>query len=225
MIRVCLLLLLSSAIIAASCNRDNPLPSGPYEGYLQAQIIYSPGNMDSTEIAHAAFFTNGDTSQPPINFGTVSLNGMSLDYDSQYGYYEFEGTTAFSRLRLNDSVVWHVQGNGSAPGFNFFDGGSYPSCTYAGPDTIYKSTGATINFQITGVDSGTITLPGAPGFSKGIRPESSNITVSPSDIANFPAGEPAYFIIQLYSAKAQMFGGKQYYFGKSKTMSRYFLVQ
>ncbi len=174
----------------------------------------------TTENAVASFFTStGATTF--VDAGTVSVNSINLEKQTNYTYYK-TATTGMtpSDMGFNSTnSSWSVGGAGSVPAFNYDHNVPFPKFTGTIPETVTRSSGLSISVggDISNADS--IILFMVKDTVSLIRTFSGNatsISLSASDLTAFPAVTDKSAILEIvpYRVTMKAQGSKNYAFIK-----------
>jgi|GEM_PF-3935410 len=203
-------LLLIGAITFAGCEKDKDdlapttpgggAQTGPANGLLMLDV----GSFGPvlTQDAQAVFKQSNDS----VNAGVVSINGIVLEWDTEYKIYaNEEDNTALNQPTVN----WSVSGGNGWPGFTTNAGGAtLPVITgeITSPAQINLSNGYTLTVGgLTGADS---TFFEINEIARGVAGNAVSMTFTPAQLQ--PLQGQQSFVAKVWGKKTvrQTHGGK-----------------
>jgi hypothetical protein len=174
----------------------------------------------TTENAVASFFTStGATTF--VDAGTVSVNSINLEKQTNYTYYK-TATTGMTPADMgfnSTNSSWNISGAGSVPAFNYDHNVPFPKFTGTIPETVSRSSGLSISVggNISNADSIILFMvKDSVSLIRTFSGNATSISLSASDLSAFPAVTDKSAILEVvpYRVTLKAQGTKTYAFIK-----------
>lgn len=208
-----------------------------YNGFLSAETItyWSSGAPQSNRYFSSATLTQiasaGAIVSPSYN-GTITLNNISLKAESIGTYVYYLDTT--NLLNLATQRKFEFISTTSLPSFTFSNVDAFPNYPIANGyminDTLFKTQTLALSLTNTsGYDEAACVIYDISNASNSITKVvpfgTTQITLSPSDLVNFPAGTTVLCGLSLKKYNTQSFSSKNFRFETSTYNNFYMIVQ
>lgn len=233
--------LLFATLLIVSCKKkDTTEPSTPGTGgvtttggtvaggvYGNLQTGYydyedNQGLITHDSISIASFYESPMSSTAPVNVyaGTVTVNGINMDYTPPQNYYIENTHTANMK-----TLVWSATGSGTVTPFSYSCTPVYPKVT--GPitlqDTCHKTSGVSISLSgISNSASATVYLyEGSHSASKTIYGTSGIVNFTNTDLSSFSPNNPLTIMVLLINANQVSVGSIKYQIASTYTYTKF----
>jgi hypothetical protein len=201
-------------------------PNGVYGNLQTGYYDYEDnlGVVTKDSLSIASFYQDAMSSVSPVEIyaGTVTVNGINLDYTSPQNYY-IENTHSSNMTTL----VWAASGSGTVTPFSYTYTPVYPKIT--GPivlqDTCHKSSGISISLSGINNSSGGGTsvylYEGSHTASKTFFGTSGTVNFTPTDLSSFSVNNPLTIMVLLANANPISVGSVKYQFTSTYTYTKF----
>lgn len=233
--------LLFATLLIVSCKKKNtPDPSTPGTGgvitgstvpngvYGNLQTGYydyedNQGLITHDSISIASFYESPMSSTAPVNVyaGTVTVNGINMDYTPPQNYYIENTHTANMK-----TLVWSASGSGTVTPFSYTYTPVYPKIT--GPivlqDTCHKLTGISISLSGVSSLSGSASVflyEGNSSVSKTFFGTSGTVNFTSADLSVFSPNNPLTIMVLLINTNQLAVGNIKYQFASTYTYTKF----
>lgn len=239
-LNTCSALLVATLLIVSCKKKDTTEPSTPGTGgvttsgtnpngiYGNLQTGYydyedNLGVVTKDSLSIASFYQDVMSSVSPVEIyaGTVTINGMNLDYTPPQNYY-IENTHSSNMTTL----VWAASGSGTVTPFSYTYTPVYPKIS--GPivlqDTCHKSSGISISLSGINSSSGGTSVylyEGSHSASKTFFGTSGTVNFTSSDLSSFSPNNPLTIMILLANANPISVGSVKYQFTSTYTYTKF----
>lgn len=236
-------------LIAISCQKKQTSPAEEqvtnttnnspilYNGFLTAENIttWSSGTQVGNRYFASATLTQTASISAAVNpsyNGTVTLNGTSLKAEQIGTYVSYLDTT--NTLNLSTQRNFQLISTTSLPSFMFSNVDAFPTYPatngYLINDTLFKTQSLVLSLSNTsGYDEASCVIYDISNASNSIVKVvtfgTTQITLSPSDLVNFPIGTTVLCGLSLKKYNTQSFSSKNFRFETSTYNNFYMLVE
>jgi hypothetical protein len=210
-----------------------PAPSGNYlsGALISLQMKYTtqpagaPYPVDlNSEMAMAIFYsTPGSATR--VEAGTVSVNGINLDKNTDNSYFKWAYTGATpADLDFDKTSDWNVSGSSAVTAFSYNHSVDFPDYTGDVPTSVTKADGLKLTFNsstLKGADSVYVVVAGgSQSFTKGYAANAGQITISSSDLKDLPTVSDNSAVLEICPFKYNevVKNGKNYFFIKEQAI-------
>jgi hypothetical protein len=204
----------SSSTGGSTSGGLSPSVGGDYCN-LQTTYTYNENNgiVSKDSFVVASFYSAPVSSVAPTNIpaGTVSLNGSVLSFNSGTNLYS---SVSGNSISIGNTLNWQVSGSGTVTAFSQSFTPSYPVYTGASslPDTIRKSTGATITINGVSNNQNSVTIwlrdmNNASSNYKFLIGSNGSVTFVSGDLSSLTAGQPVFLTLNLANTYSVNHGG------------------
>lgn len=191
---------------------------------LKLDFAYNAGGFPvsiTTENALATFFASTGSTGTMVDAGTVSVNSIALEKQTNNSYYKTAtvGMTPTSLSFGTTTSSWSVGGAGSVAAFTYNHSVTFPNYTGTMPDTVTRSSGITVTFtgKVSNADSIIVMIAaGSTSILRTYPGTAASATISAADLGALPVVSDNTGIIEVvpYRVTLKMEGTKNYAFIK-----------
>lgn len=197
-----LVMIVGLAMGSFSCSKDDEGDNGNNAGNMPGNVSVPDGkgvlvairlntyteipgfgvNVTTVNAASAAFWESSPSSF--VNVGTVKINDLPMDFDSNTKSY-FSGQSTVGVLQY-PPVKWEVAGSGSIPGFTKEVSATFPAYSGTLPATVTATEDLTISLsgQVANADSVFVgVFADVKSKFKIVSASTASVTFSKSDLS------------------------------------------